>query len=91
LEKGGTDNLTEGTRQLCQRAALLSAITEDLETRWLSGEPTDLGLYFMACNTQRRILATLGLERQGPRDVSPSLAGYLSGKAEAPDDSEAPA
>jgi hypothetical protein len=39
-EKGGSDTISEGVRQLCQRVALLSAIIEDFEARYLSGGAT---------------------------------------------------
>jgi hypothetical protein len=61
---GGEKKLTAGALQLVQRAALLGAIVADFETRWIAGESVPLGEYFSACNVQRRILATLGLERR---------------------------
>ena len=70
------NDLTVGQQQLVARAALLGAITSDFETRWVAGEPIQLSDYLSACNVQRRILATLGLERR-PREV-PSLADYLA-------------
>lgn len=57
-------------RQLAQRGALLAAMLEDLETRWVSGEAIELQEYGFLANTQRRILASLGLERKA-RDVTP--------------------
>lgn len=77
---GGTAALSEGQRQLIQRAAVLGALIEDCEAHWIGGEPVEMGRYLSAINSQRRVLATLGLERRA-RDVTPSLAAYLlSGK-----------
>jgi hypothetical protein len=47
-----------------QRAAVLGAYIESHEVRWLNGETVDLAGYLAACNTQRRILATVGLQRR---------------------------
>jgi hypothetical protein len=77
---GGAEHLTEGSRQLVQRAAVLGAFIEDCEARWIGGEPFEVADYLPAINAQRRILETLGLERRA-RDVTPSLANYLAAKA----------
>jgi hypothetical protein len=71
-----SSQLTEGTKQLIQRAAILGAMIESNEAAWLGGDVVDLSNYFIALNTQRRILVTLGLERRC-RDVSPNLEQYL--------------
>jgi hypothetical protein len=65
---GGDDQLSAGQRQLVHRAALTGAIVSDYEARWVAGEPIALNEYLAAVNVQRRVLATLGLERR-PRDV----------------------
>jgi hypothetical protein len=64
-------HLSEGMRQLIQRAAILGAMIESDEAGWLGGDKVDLTSYFTALNTQRRILVTLGLERRS-RDVTPA-------------------
>jgi hypothetical protein len=73
-ERGGSDTITEGVRQLCQRVALLSVILEDFESRFIGGAPIDLADYLATVATQRRVLQALGLQRSGPRDVTPSLS-----------------
>jgi hypothetical protein len=60
---------TIAQRELVKRAGALSAILEDFEARWLKDERLSLADYLAACNVQRRILATLGLERRA-RDVT---------------------
>ncbi len=67
---GGADRLSEGARQLVQRAAVLGAFIESCEAKWLGGEAVPLGDYLAAINSQRRVLATIGLERRA-RDVTP--------------------
>jgi hypothetical protein len=87
-EKGGTENITEGVRQLCTRAAVLGALCENFEVLWLAGTPIDIPDYLATVATQRRVLQALGLQREAPRDVTPSLSGYLSERDPGPDKQE---
>jgi hypothetical protein len=83
---GGAETLTTGQAQLVQRAAMLSVVCEDFETRHLLGQPIEIDQYLTAINVQRRVLVTIGLERRA-RDVSrPSLSEYLRGRATADDE-----
>jgi hypothetical protein len=68
-------------QQLITRAALLGAMVADLETRWVAGEQINLGDYLATVNTQRRVLATLGLERRS-KDVTsvPTAEEYFARK-----------
>lgn len=75
---GGQDHLTTGQRQLVQRAAVLGALVEDFEARWVAGEDVDLPGYLSAIGVQRRLLKTIGIRRT-PRDVTPRLADYIAG------------
>ena len=79
---GGGDALSVGTRELIKRAALLGAIVEDCEVRWLERKPVDLAEYLAAVNSQRRVLATIGLDRR-PRDITPDPLTYAQQRAEA--------
>jgi hypothetical protein len=78
-DMGGEDRLSAGERQLVTRAAMTGAIVADFEARWVSGEPVALAEYLSAVNVQRRVLATLGLERR-PREIEPTLAQYLASR-----------
>lgn len=80
VDLGGADNLSAGQVQLVQRAALLGAYIEDCEARWVAGDSIDVTEWLAACNTQKRILQTLGLERRA-RDVTPRLSEILAGRA----------
>jgi hypothetical protein len=73
---GGGDRLTEGERQLVQRAAVLGAYIESCEVKWLGGEAVELADYLAAINAQRRVLMAIGLERRA-RNVVPSVAEYV--------------
>jgi hypothetical protein len=82
LDLGGGDRVSEGTRQLVQRAAVLGAYIENCEALWLGGQVVDLPDYLAAINAQRRVLATIGLDRR-PRNVTPSVAEYVGAVEEA--------
>jgi hypothetical protein len=79
---GGGDHLSEGAKQLVQRAACLGAFIESCEAQWLGGEAVELSDYLAAINSQRRVLATIGLERRA-REVTPTVAAYLAADEEA--------
>jgi hypothetical protein len=50
------------------RVALLNAIIEDFETRWLAGEQIELSSYLYAVNVQRNLLSSLErLQRKAKR------------------------
>ena len=67
---GGSDQLSTGQRAIVQRIALMCALSEDLETRWLSGQAIDPQTYTMLANCQRRLLETVGLRRL-PKELNP--------------------
>ena len=75
---GGADHLSEGARQLVQRAAVLGTYVESCEAQWLAGEEVDLTDYLAAINSQRRVLATIGLERR-QRDLMPTIQEFARG------------
>ena len=52
-DMGGGDCLSEGARQLVQRAAVLGTFIESCEVKWLSGQPIELLDYMAAVNCQR--------------------------------------
>lgn len=72
---GGQASLTIAERELVTRVAMLGAILADFETRWVAGEQVLFCDYLAAINAQRRVLATLGLQRR-PRDVSLDPLAY---------------
>jgi hypothetical protein len=87
---GGADRLTAAEREIVQRAALASALCQHMETLWLMGKGIDVASYATLVNTQRRLLATMGLARR-PRDVTPELSAYIAQRAGQGDEQEAPA
>jgi hypothetical protein len=81
---GGADRLSAGELQLVTRAALTGAIVADFEARWVAGQQVALADYLAAVNVQRRVLATLGLQRR-PRDTTPTLDQYLETRSKTPE------
>jgi hypothetical protein len=73
---GGADRLSTGEKQLAQRAAVLCALAEDQEARYLAGKAIDPGQYTTLVNAQLRAFAAIGLKRVA-RDCTPSLEQYL--------------
>jgi hypothetical protein len=73
-------DLTEAQRHLIARAATLAIWCEEREGELGEGKEFDAGAYATIANAQRRLLSDLGLERR-MRDVTPSLADYIAGKA----------
>ena len=60
------------------RASVLGTLLENCEARLLLGQQVQLSEYLEMANTQKRMLAALGLERVA-RDVTlPSLREYLA-------------
>jgi hypothetical protein len=60
---GHPDRLSVAERQLIQRAAVTGALIEDMEARWIAGQPIDAMLLAALGNAQRRLLCTVGLRR----------------------------
>jgi hypothetical protein len=53
-----------GTRELIKHAALLGALVEDYQVRWLKHEPVSIPDFLAAVNACRRLLMTIGLSRR---------------------------
>jgi len=85
LEREMGGNPTSGQRELIQRAAMLSVLSQDAEVYIAQGKPIDVSSYCTLCNTQRRILQVLGLQRDSklidgnqPNDDSDDIKQLLS-------------
>jgi hypothetical protein len=64
LDLGGSDTLTAGARELVKRAAVVGAVLEDHEARWLAGDESISALTLATLgNAQRRLFKALGLRR----------------------------
>jgi hypothetical protein len=80
---GGPDGLSEAQRQLARRAATMCAQAEIMEAQAVAGRGFDIHCFATTANCLRRLFETIGLERR-PRDITPSLQGYLAGKGTQP-------
>lgn len=76
---GGDSRISEARRHLVKRATALIVWAEVVEARLANGEALDTAAYSSACNTLRRLLGDIGLDRT-LKDVTPSLGQYLEGK-----------
>lgn len=79
-DMGGEHHVSAGQMELAQRAAVMGALIEDIEARWLRGEKIPLHDYLAATNAQRRVLVTIGLERRA-RTVTQDPLAYAAAKA----------
>ena len=82
-ELGGADYVTAQQRLLVRKIAVLETELNVREQRFAeAGEASDeeLAGYSTVVNSQRRLLADIGLERR-QRDVTPSVHSYLAEKA----------
>ncbi len=73
---GGADHLSTGQMQLARRCALISVRCEEMEEKAVKGEDFNVDSYGQLTDRLGRALTRLGLERQ-PRDITPTLEGYL--------------
>lgn len=74
---GGSSALSAMQRVLVDHVATLAATLGDMAAKYLAGEDTDMIRYAVLVNSQRRLLADLGLERRA-LDVTPDLHDYIA-------------
>ena len=77
---GGEDAISRAELELVRRAAGLSVLASMAEAKLLAGEEVDVSQLTAVGNAQRRLLATLGLERRA-RDVTPSALQWIDQQA----------
>jgi len=73
---GGAENLTAAERQMVQHGAVLGAIAQDYEARYLMGRQPDLTLLCRVLKAQRSCFDAIGYRRR-QRDVTPTLEHFL--------------
>src|SRR5215813_5696679 len=73
---GGAENLTATERQMVQHGAVLGAIAQDYEARYLMGRQPDLNLLCRVLKAQRSCFDAIGYRRR-QRDVTPTLEHFL--------------
>jgi|RhiMetdeSRZDD1v2_1073273.scaffolds.fasta_scaffold191120_4 hypothetical protein len=65
-------DLTAAQRAIVQRAAVTSAVLEDMASQWLATGQLDAAMWATLSNLERRLYETLGIERRS-KDVTPSI------------------
>jgi len=73
---GGAEHLSAAERQMVQHGAVLGAIAQDYEARYLMGRQPDLTLLCRVLKAQRSCFDAIGYRRR-QRDVTPSLEHFL--------------
>jgi len=73
---GGAEHLTAAERQMVQHGAVLGAIAQDYEARYLMGRQPDLTLLCRVLKAQRSCFDAIGYRRR-QRDVTPTLEHFL--------------
>ena len=76
---GGAEHISAMERQMAQHGAVLGAIAQDLEAKYLQGQRIDLVSLCTVLNAQRRAFDAIGYRRR-QRDVTPSLESFLTKK-----------
>jgi len=74
---GGAEHLSAAERQTIQHAAVLGAIAQDIEVKYLLGRHVDLVVLCRILNAQTRAFNAIGYRRR-LRDVTPTLESYLT-------------
>jgi hypothetical protein len=72
-DSGGLDELSEAKRAIIRRIAVLTIECERMEKQFAENDDTPIPLletYQRTCNTLRRQLEAIGLDRK-PRDINP--------------------
>jgi hypothetical protein len=75
-DMGGPDRCSEVKLGLLRRLAAASVLAEQLESKAMSGEPIDVGLFCNLASTTVRLSQRLGVERVAC-EVSPSIGGLV--------------
>ena len=67
--------------------AVLSAMVEDMQVKWLRGERVDPAAIATLLNARRREAEIVGIDPL-PKDVTPDLKTYLDARAEPPGEAD---
>jgi len=73
---GGAEHLTVAERQMVQHGAVLGAIAQDYEARYLMGRNPDLLILCRVLKAQKSCFDAIGYRRR-QRDVTPTLDRFL--------------
>jgi transposase len=81
-DAGGLDRLGEARIQLLRRFASIAVIAESMEAAFVAGTASiEITAYSTLTSTLVRLASRIGLSRSA-KDITPSLADYLSRVAE---------
>jgi hypothetical protein len=80
-ERGGAESMSVLRYSMTRSVAVLSAMVEDMQVKWLRGERVDPAAIATLLNARRREAEIIGIDPE-LKDVTPDLKTYLAGKAE---------
>jgi len=76
-DQGGVDQCSESRKQLIRRFAACSVLAEQAEAKLAGGQEIDVATHALLVSSLVRLAQRIGIDRR-QRDVTPSLADYLS-------------
>jgi hypothetical protein len=80
-DQGGAARLAEVRTQLVRRFAAAAVLAEVLEAKLVNGEQIDVSAHAQLCSSLVRLSNRIGVNRRA-KEIVPTLAAYLEGKAE---------
>jgi hypothetical protein len=75
-ERGGSESMGVLRYAMTRSVAVLSAMIEDAQARWLLGEPVSLTDLATLLNARRREAEKIGIDPD-PKDITPDLQDIL--------------
>ena len=82
-ERGGAESMSVLRYSMTRSVAVLSAMVEDLQVKWLRGERIEPATIATLLNARRREAEIVGIDPL-PKDVTPDLKTYLDARSEPP-------
>ena len=86
-ERGGAESMSVLRYSMTRSVAVLSAMVEDMQVKWLRGERVDPAAIATLLNARRREAEIVGIDPL-PKDVTPDLKTYLDARAEPPGEAD---
>jgi hypothetical protein len=86
-ERGGAESMSVLRYSMTRSVAVLSAMVEDQQVKWLRGERVDPAAIATLLNARRREAEIVGIDPL-PKDVTPDLKTYLDARAEPPGEAD---
>jgi hypothetical protein len=86
-ERGGAESMSVLRYSMTRSVAVLSAMVEDMQVKWLRGERVEPAAIATLLNARRREAEIVGIDPL-PKDVTPDLKTYLDARSEPPGEAD---